>query len=79
MAANYQIIHSVALLVLSNVKHPTTGKYATLAGGLILTGTIMFSGTIYLLVVNRNRFKFLGAVTPIGGLIMLAGWGALLL
>ncbi|RIA88724.1 hypothetical protein C1645_774204 [Glomus cerebriforme] len=79
IATNYQIIHSIALLVLSSVNNPKTGKPATLAGGLILAGTTMFSGTIYLLVLNKDRFKFLGPVTPIGGLIMLAGWGSLLL
>ncbi|PKY40820.1 hypothetical protein RhiirA4_395172 [Rhizophagus irregularis] len=72
-------MNSVALLVLSSVNNPKTGKPAILAGCLILAGTTMFSGTIYLLVLNKLRFKFLGPVTPIGALIMLAGWGSLLL
>ncbi|GES76181.1 DUF423-domain-containing protein [Rhizophagus clarus] len=72
IAANYQIMNSVALLVLSSVNNPKTGKPAILAGCLILAGTTMFSGTIYLLILNKIRFKFLGPVTPIGGLIMLA-------
>jgi len=42
-------------------------------------GITLFSGSIYLLVWNKTRFKPLGPVTPIGGLIMLAGWGSLLL
>ncbi|CAG8496967.1 DUF423-domain-containing protein [Rhizophagus irregularis] len=79
IATNYQIMNSVALLVLSSVNNPKTGKPAILAGCLILAGTTMFSGTIYLLVLNKLRFKFLGPVTPIGALIMLAGWGSLLL
>ncbi|CAG8440648.1 10410_t:CDS:2 [Funneliformis caledonium] len=79
IAANYQMIHSIALLVLSSVRHPATGRDASFAGSLMLTGILMFSGSIYLLVMDRNTFKFLGIVTPIGGLIMLAGWGALLL
>lgn len=34
----------------------------------------MFSGSIYLLVLDPVRFKFLGPVTPIGGLCLIAGW-----
>ncbi|CAI2183746.1 7274_t:CDS:2 [Funneliformis geosporum] len=78
-ATNYQMIHSIALLTLSNVSHPATGRHVTFASSLMLTGVLMFSGSIYLLVLDKNTFKFLGIVTPIGGLMMLAGWGSLLL
>ena len=37
----------------------------------------MFSGSIYLLVLDPQRFKALGPVTPIGGLALIAGWVAL--
>ena len=37
----------------------------------------MFSGSIYLLVLDPARFKFLGPVTPLGGLSLVAGWVAL--
>ena len=73
------MIHSIAILVLSSVDNPTTGRPATFAGSLILAGITLFSGTIYLLVWNKNKFKSLGPVTPIGGLILIAGWGSLLL
>lgn len=39
----------------------------------------MFSGTIYLLTLKREKFRALGPVTPLGGLAMMAGWAALLL
>jgi uncharacterized membrane protein YgdD (TMEM256/DUF423 family) len=51
------------------------------AGGvavkLMTLGTILFSGSIYALVLTRDRR--LGMVTPMGGLVMTAGWFALLL
>lgn len=37
----------------------------------------MFSGSIYLLILDRERFKFLGPVTPLGGLSLIGGWVAL--
>ena len=37
----------------------------------------MFSGSIYLLVLDPQRFKALGPVTPLGGLCLIGGWVAL--
>lgn len=37
----------------------------------------MFSGSIYALVLDPVRFKFLGPVTPLGGLCLIGGWLAL--
>ena len=37
----------------------------------------MFSGSIYLLVLDPQRFKFLGPVTPLGGACLIGGWVAL--
>lgn len=34
----------------------------------------MFSGSIYALTLNTDKFKFLGPITPIGGLCLIAGW-----
>lgn len=50
---------------------------AKVAGGLLIAGMTMFSGSIYLLVLDPKRFKFLGPVTPLGGLCLIAGWGTL--
>ncbi|KAH6614389.1 hypothetical protein B0J18DRAFT_403826 [Chaetomium sp. MPI-SDFR-AT-0129] len=67
-AAQYQLIHSVALLVASN--NP-------IAGGLFTAGTVMFSGSLYALTLDTERFRFMGPVTPLGGLCLIAGWLAL--
>ncbi|KAG9295772.1 hypothetical protein G9A89_009000 [Geosiphon pyriformis] len=73
-AATYQIIHATAILYLSNTRHPVTGRPPLLSGSLILAGTVLFSGSLYLIVLNKARFRFLGPTTPLGGLLMIAGW-----
>lgn len=75
MAAEFQIIQGVTLLVLSSI--PTSvRRIHPAAAPLILGGTIMFSGAIYLSTLERNKFHL---VTPAGGMLMIAGWAALLL
>ncbi|RKF64966.1 UPF0382 membrane protein [Erysiphe neolycopersici] len=71
-AAQYQLIHS-GVLLLTTVAVPKN----TLAAGLFTAGMTMFSGSIYLLVLDPQRYKFLGPVTPLGGLCLIGGWVAL--
>jgi uncharacterized membrane protein YgdD (TMEM256/DUF423 family) len=65
----YQLWHAVALLVLALI--PGT----RLPAGLMAAGTIIFSGSLYLMALSGARW--LGAVTPVGGLLMVLGWAAL--
>ncbi|KAK3896688.1 hypothetical protein C8A05DRAFT_39766 [Staphylotrichum tortipilum] len=67
-AAQYHLIHSVALLAAAG--NPT-------AGALFTAGITMFSGSLYALTLDTERFRFLGPVTPIGGVCLMAGWLAL--
>lgn len=78
LASEFQLIHGVALLALSSVP-PSVRRIHPAASPLILGGTLAFSGTIYLLTLNRDKFRALGPVTPLGGIAMMAGWAALLL
>ncbi|KAI0178839.1 DUF423-domain-containing protein [Hypoxylon sp. FL1284] len=66
-AAHYQLLHSAALLFAAQASDLA-------AGSLLAAGVAMFSGSIYALVLNPDRFAFLGPVTPAGGLCMIAGW-----
>lgn len=70
-AAQYQLIHSAVLLA-TTVALPARAQ--RIPGGLFVAGMTMFSGSIYLLVLDPQRFKALGPVTPIGGLCLIAGW-----
>ncbi|CAG8792196.1 22294_t:CDS:2, partial [Dentiscutata erythropus] len=80
VATYYQLIHSIALVSFSNLRNPVTNKSPTLAGSLIAAGTILFSGSIYFLVWNnKSKLKArIGFITPLGGILMMAGWAALL-
>ena len=73
-AAQYQLVHSVALLA-TTVALPARAQ--RIPGTLFLLGMTMFSGSIYLLVLDPQRFKALGPVTPLGGLCLIGGWVAL--
>jgi len=72
-AVQYQMFHSLALLVLSVL--PSDRKL-NFAAGLMALGTLVFSGSLYLLVLTGQ--SLFGAITPLGGLAFLAGWLVLL-
>src|SRR5436190_10073681 len=71
-AVFYQFIHAIALLVLA--LYGTINRGACL---LLLIGILLFSGSLYLLALIPQRW--LGAVTPVGGLCFLAGWAWLVI
>ena len=73
-AARYQQIHAVLLAAIAMWGAPT--KAIRAASGLLVVGIVVFSGTLYAMVLGGPRI--LGAVTPLGGLCLIAGWGALL-
>lgn len=66
-AVFYQFIHALALLVLAVL--PGAGRSAS---SLFVAGIVLFSGSLYLLALTN--VKWLGAVTPLGGLCFLTGW-----
>ncbi|MFN0318612.1 MAG: DUF423 domain-containing protein [Burkholderiales bacterium] len=80
-AVYYQLFHSVAILSLSalQLQHTNTsnGRSSSSyqrAGQLMGVGTVLFSGSIYLLTLEIGPRKILGPTTPIGGILMIAGW-----
>lgn len=68
----YQIYHALALLVLAWICSQTTVWQAHWSGYLFIAGILIFSGSLYLLVLTDTAW--LGAVTPIGGLAFIGGW-----
>jgi uncharacterized membrane protein YgdD (TMEM256/DUF423 family) len=67
----YQMWHALALLLIGALPLPRLGA----AAGLIAAGTLVFSGSLYLMALTGARW--LGAVTPLGGAAMIAGWALL--
>jgi uncharacterized membrane protein YgdD (TMEM256/DUF423 family) len=70
--ARYQMYHALALVAAAWVVSRWPESLAAWAGWLFLAGTIVFSGSLYALALTGVRW--LGAVTPLGGLCFLAGW-----
>lgn len=68
----YQLIHAVALLALSVWLHLRPTRLLRVAAWLWVSGTVLFSGSLYALVLFD--LPVLGAVTPFGGLAFIAGW-----
>jgi uncharacterized membrane protein YgdD (TMEM256/DUF423 family) len=75
----YQLFHAILLLVLSfNLSFSTALEVAI--ARLFLLGTFLFSFSIYGLVLSDaygRKWRFLGPVTPLGGLLLLIGWALL--
>ncbi|KAF8078518.1 hypothetical protein FPV67DRAFT_1465498 [Lyophyllum atratum] len=70
-ASSYAVYNGLALLLVSLHPRFSTHRFA---GPAIAAGGLVFSGSIMALVLARDRFKFLGPVTPLGGVIMIAGY-----
>jgi len=76
-AARYQMYHALGLFVSAWALSRWPGPWPVRAGWLFAVGTLLFSGSLYALALTGARW--LGAVTPFGGVAFLAGWTCLLL
>ena len=74
-AVQYHLIHALALLVVSWVATQWPGWAVQATGYLFLAGIVLFSGSLYLLVLTDT--SWLGAITPFGGVAFIVGWGLL--
>jgi uncharacterized membrane protein YgdD (TMEM256/DUF423 family) len=72
----YQMTHALALLVVAllTIQFPQN-SLLKFSGWFLVVGILFFSGSLYALSISGIRW--LGAITPIGGLFFLAGWGCL--
>ncbi len=74
-AARYQMYHGLALIAAGWVADRWPGPLASAAGWCFLLGVVLFSGSLYALTLSGVRV--LGAITPLGGVAFLIGWGCL--
>lgn len=81
-AVRYQMYHALALILVSVVYHFLPYSGVKTAGWLLFTGTLLFSGSIYVLIAMKSSgavgIKGLGMITPIGGVLLIIGWLTLL-
>ena len=68
----YQLIHGLALMAVAWLSDRSPSKSISAAGFCFLAGTLVFCGSLYILSLTGARWW--GAVTPVGGLLFLAGW-----
>lgn len=80
VGVRYQMYHAIVLLAIGLFFNFTNGMERS-AAWCIIAGTLVFSGSIYLLSFADHwgaNLKFLGPITPLGGLLMIIGWGILM-
>ncbi len=71
-ASKYHLIHALAVAFTAVLAAKVEGVAPRLAGWLFTAGIVLFSGSLYLMTLSN--LKVLGAVTPLGGLLLLTGW-----
>lgn len=73
--ARYHMYHALGLLAVAWTASVRPGPATIAAGAFFVAGIVLFSGSLYALALSGIRW--LGAITPLGGLCFLAGWVAL--
>lgn len=77
-AVKYQFYHVFALAIIGMLHAYFPSTLLVLSGKLFMAGMFIFSGSLYLLtlfsVLGWNQFKWLGVITPIGGLLLITAW-----
>ena len=71
----YHLIHGLGLLAIAWAVSRWPDTYVNIAGYLFVAGIFIFSGSLYVLAITGIRW--LGAITPIGGVCLIVGWGLL--
>ena len=75
IGVRYQMYHALALIVVAWAHTRWEGAALGAAGWCFTLGIVVFSGSLYVLVLSGQRW--LGAVTPLGGVALILGWGLL--
>lgn len=71
-ASDYHLAHALGLFVAAWVASRWPGRWSTWGGWLLLAGTVLFSGSLYVLSILNVRV--MGAVAPFGGAALILGW-----
>lgn len=71
-AVKYHMYHALALVLIGILFANHGSKQLAWSGNLMMAGVLFFSGSLYLLCFTS--WKWLGPITPIGGLFFIAGW-----
>ena len=77
LAVRYQFFHALALMIIGAVAEKLNARKLIWATAFMVAGTVFFSGSLY--VLSLTGITFWGAVTPIGGMLLIGGWVTFLL
>ena len=77
VAVRYQMYHGIGLIVVAWAFSQWQSNYVFAAGWCFIVGILIFSGSLYIL--SLTGLRWFGAITPIGGLAFIAGWGCLVI
>ena len=75
-AARFQMYHALALLAVGLLAMRWQTRWLTAATALFGLGTLLFSGSLYILALSG--IGIFGAIAPVGGLCLMAGWASLI-
>jgi len=73
----YQFYHALGLFVVAFVSHINFNNKVKISGYVMLLGTAIFSGSLYILALSK--INIIGAITPIGGVFLIISWIVLFL
>lgn len=76
VAVRYQMYHALGLIAVAWAASQWSSQLIAASGWLFVTGIVIFSGSLYILSLTGVRW--IGAITPIGGVAFIIGWGCLL-
>jgi uncharacterized membrane protein YgdD (TMEM256/DUF423 family) len=74
-AVRYQMYHALALCLVASISERHTQPRMAVVGWLFAVGIVLFSGSLYLL--SLTGIRWIGALTPVGGVAFIAGWAFL--
>jgi len=77
-AVKYQMYHTLAMFLVVILNRDVQNRFLTWAYRLFFWGIVLFSGSLYLLctrnLMGMEALRILGPVTPVGGILFVAGW-----
>lgn len=76
-AVKYQMYHALALVAVGILYKDFSSRHLIWSGWCFIGGVILFSGSLYLLCFLKHQqlsYKWVGPITPLGGLLFIAGW-----
>jgi uncharacterized membrane protein YgdD (TMEM256/DUF423 family) len=71
-AADYQMLHAIGMILIGLLNRQDTNHYNMASAFIMLAGIVLFSGSLYLLTLTG--IKWLGIITPFGGVCFLIAW-----